>query len=53
MLCMYVCVSACVYVYRIFFIHSSSEVHLGCFCILAIVKEKKMLHWALECMYVF
>ena len=39
--CVCVCVCVCVYVcvYRIFFIHSSVDGHLGCFNVLAIVNS--------------
>ena len=33
------CVCVCVCVYHIFFIHSSFDGHLGCFCILAVVNS--------------
>ena len=38
--CIRVCVCVCIH---IFFIHSSIDEHLGCFCILACVKNAAML----------
>ena len=44
-----VCVCVCVCMYsHIFFLHSSVDGHLGCFCVLAIVKSAAM---NIRCMY--
>ena len=45
-----VCVCVCVCVYSHIFLHSSVDGHLGCFCVLAIVKSAAM---NIRCMYFF
>ena len=36
------CVCVCVCAHHIFFIHSSVDGHLGCFCVLAVVNSAAM-----------
>ena len=42
LVCVCVCVCVCVSVYHIFFIHSSVDVHLGCFHVLLFVNSAAM-----------